>query len=209
MSNKNRFSDSSAKSYSQALYELASEEKNLNDVEKHVISLLKLISQSEDFNSLIKNPTNKQEGQLNVINIIFEKFNLNVLLKKFTNFLVMKRRFFYVEKIFKDFVIICSKNRGEISAKLTVAKELNENEINKIKNDLSQNFGSDVKLNYNYDPDLIGGLIMQVESVMIDTSIKNKLQHQHCHFLSLKPYLLNHQKIQPSLLLEHCLNHIF
>ena len=176
MSDKNRFSDSSAKSYSQALYELASEEKNLNDVEEHVISLIKLISRSKDFNSLIKNPTNKQEDQLNVINIIFEKFNLNNLLKKFLNFLVTKRRLFYVEKILKDFVTICSKNRGEISAKLTVAKELNENEINKIKNDLSQNFGSDVKLNYNYDPDLIGGLIIQVESLMIDTSIKNKLQ---------------------------------
>ena len=176
MSDKNRFSDSSAKSYSQALYELAVEEKNLNDVEKNVISLLRLISQSEDFNSLIKDPTNKQENQLNVINIIFEKFNLNNLLKKFLNFLVIKRRFFYVEKILKDFIMICSKNRGEISAKLTVAKELSENQINKIKNDLSQDFGSDVKLNYNYDPGLIGGLIMQIESVMIDTSIKNKLQ---------------------------------
>ena len=88
----------------------------------------------------------------------------------------MKRRFFYVEKILKDFVTICSKNCGEISAKLTVAKELNENEIIKIKDELSKNFGSNVKLNYNYDPNLIGGLIMQVESVMIDTSIKNKLQ---------------------------------
>ena len=176
MSNKNRFSDSSAKSYSQALYELAFEEKNLDDVEKDVMSLLKLISQSENFNSLIKDPTNNQEDQINVINIVFEKFNLNNLLKKFLNFLIVKRRFFYVEKILKDFVIICSKNRGEIFAKLTVAKELNEDQINKIKNDLSQNFGSEVKLKYNYDPDLIGGLIMQVESVMIDTSIKNKLQ---------------------------------
>ena len=176
MSNKNKFSDSSVKSYSQAIYELALEEKNLNDVEKNVISFLKLISQSKDFSLVIKDPTNKQEDQLKVINIIFEKFNLNNLLKKFFNFLIMKRRFFYVEKILKDFIIICSKKRGEISAKLTVAKELNENEINKIKNDLSQNFGSDVKLNYNYDPDLIGGLIMQVESGMIDTSIKNKLQ---------------------------------
>ena len=176
MSDKNRFSDSSAKSYSQALYELATEEKNLNDVEEHAVSIIKLISQSEDFNSLIKDPTNKQDDQLNSINMIFERFNLNSLLKKFLNFLVMKRRFFYVEKILKDFVMICSKNRGEISAKLIVAKELNENEINKIKDELSQNFGSNVKLNYNYDPDLIGGLIMQVESVMIDTSIKNKLQ---------------------------------
>ena len=64
----------------------------------------------------------------------------------------------------------------KITAKLIVAKELNENEIKKIKDELSKNFGSEVKLNYNYDPDLIGGLIMQVESVMIDTSIKNKLQ---------------------------------
>jgi len=176
LSDKNRFSDSSAKSYSQALYELASEEKKLNDIEEHTISIIKLISQSEDFNSLIKDPTNKQEDQLKVINIIFEKFKLNDLLKKFLNFLVMKRRFFYVEKILKDFLMICSKNRGEISAKLIVAKELDEIQINKIKNELSQNFGSNVKLNYNYDPDLIGGLIMQVESVMIDTSIKNKLQ---------------------------------
>ena len=176
MSDKNRFSDSSAKSYSQALYELASEEKKLDDVEEHVVSIIKLISQSEDFNLLIKDPTNRQEDQLNVINLIFEKFNLNTLLKKFLNFLVMRRRFFYVEKILKDFVMTCSKNRGEIYAKLTVAKELSENQINKIKNDLSQDFGSDVKLNYNYDPGLIGGLIMQIESVMIDTSIKNKLQ---------------------------------
>ena len=176
MSEKNRFSDTSAKSYSQALFELSSEDKNLDDIEKNVTSVLKLINESKDFNSLIKDPTHKREDQLNVINLIFEKFSLNNLLKKFLNFLIMKRRFFYVEKILKDFVMICSKNRGEISAKLTVAKELNENEINKIKDELSQNFGSNVKLNYNYDPDLIGGLIMQVESVMIDTSIKNKLQ---------------------------------
>ena len=176
MSDKNRFSDSSAKSYSQALYELAFEEKKLSEVEEHTISIIKLISQSEDFNSLIKDPTNKQEDQLNAINLIFEKFSLNNLLKKFLNFLVMKRRFFYVEKILKNFVMICSKNRGEISAKLIVAKELNESEINKIKDELTQNFGSNVKLDYNYDPDLIGGLIMQVESVMIDTSIKNKLK---------------------------------
>ena len=124
MSDKNRFSDSSAKSYSQALYELATEEKKLNEVEEHTISIIKLISQSEDFNSLIKDPTNKQEDLLNAINLIFEKFSLNNLLKKFLNFLVIKRRFFYVEKILKDFVMICSKNRGEISAKLTVAKKL-------------------------------------------------------------------------------------
>ena len=176
MSKSKGFSDTSASRYSLALYELASETNILNEVEDHSISILQLIKESEDFNLLIKDPTNKQEDQLNVINIIFKKFNLNKLLNKFLNFLVEKRRLFYLEKILKNFILICSKNRGEISAKLSVSKELNENEINNIKNELSQNFGSNVKLNYNYDPSLIGGLIIQVGSIMIDTSIKNKLQ---------------------------------
>ena len=39
-----------------------------------------------------------------------------------------------------------------------------------------ESFGSKIKLNFKNDPSLIGGLIIQVGSVMIDTSIKNKLQ---------------------------------
>ena len=176
MSKIKSFSGTRANSYSLALYELAYESKELDEIEKHSSSLIKLIFNSKEFKSLIKNPTIKQEDILTAILKISEQYKLNGLLTKFLKFLVSKRRFFYVEKILKDFINICSKNRGEISAKLIVAKELNENQIIKIKNELSQNFGSEVKLNYNYDPDLIGGLIMQVESVMIDTSIKNKLQ---------------------------------
>jgi F-type H+-transporting ATPase subunit delta len=59
---------------------------------------------------------------------------------------------------------------------LTAAKELTENEINSIKEDVNKSFSSKIKLNYKYDPSLIGGLIVQVGSTMVDTSIKNKLQ---------------------------------
>ena len=98
------------------------------------------------------------------------------MLKKFLGFLVSKRRFFYVEKILNDFLFICSNARGEIQAELSAAKNLNENEINNIKNELSSTFGSNIKLKHKYDPSLIGGLIIKVGSIMIDTSIKNKLQ---------------------------------
>ena len=71
---------------------------------------------------------------------------------------------------------ICSNSRGEIQAELSTAKELNENEVKNIKNELSNTFGSNIKLNHKHDPSLIGGLIIKVGSTMIDTSIKNKLQ---------------------------------
>ena len=176
MSKSKGFSDTSVGRYSLALYELAEESNAIHEIEKDSLSIIQLISNSEDFNSLIKDPTNKKEDQLNVILKISEKFKINNLLTKFLSFLISKRRFFYVEKILKDFIETCSKKRGEIKAELTAAKELTEKEINSIKEELTKNFSSKIKLNYKYDPSLIGGLIVQVGSTMVDTSIKNKLQ---------------------------------
>ena len=176
MSKSKNFSGTKANSYSLALYELAYESKELDEIEKHSSSLIKLIFNSEGFKSLIKNPTIKQEDLLAVVLKVSEQYKLNTLLTKFLRFLVTKRRFFYVEKILKNFIETCSKKRGEVKAELTSAKELSESEINKIKEELVKNFSSKIKLNYKYDPSLIGGLVVQVGSTMVDTSIKNKLQ---------------------------------
>ena len=173
---KNNSTISTKNSYSQALFELAHEKKLINDVEVQVSSILKLINESIDFRDLIKDPTNKIDDQLKAIEEISNQFKFNELLKKFLGFIVSKRRFFYIEKILNDFLTICSNARGEIQAELLAAKELNENEINNIKNELSNTFGSNIKLNHKYDPSLIGGLILKVGSTMVDTSIKNKLQ---------------------------------
>jgi len=172
----NNISFKTNNSYSQAFFELASENNILEDIEDQVFGIVNLISKSSEFNELIKDPTNKIEDQQNVINLISDQFKFNELLKKFLVFVISKRRFFYIEKILKDFLSICSNARGEIQAELFAAKEMNEEEITKVKNELASNFGSNIKLNYKYDPSLIGGLIIKVGSTMIDTSIKNKLQ---------------------------------
>ena len=110
------------------------------------------------------------------IHIILALVNLNELLKKFLSFLIHKRRFFYVDKILREFIETCSKKRGEIKAELISAKDLSESDVENIKKDLSNSFNSKIKLTYKNDKSLVGGLILQVGSTMIDTSIKNKLQ---------------------------------
>ena len=176
MSKNKGFSETLAGRYSLALYELAAEANMLNEIEAHSSSIIDLIISSEDFKSLIKNPTNSKQDQLNALNKISEQNKLNELLKKFLSFLISKRRFFYVDKILKSFIETCSIKRGELKAELTSAKDLTENEVDKIKEELTKNFSSKIKLNYKHDASLIGGLIVQVGSTMVDTSIKNKLQ---------------------------------
>ena len=176
MSKNKGFSITSAERYSLALYELANESNLLEQVEDQSLSILDLISSSKDFSNLIKDPTSSQEDLLKVINNISENNKFKNLLKNFLSFLITKRRFFYVEQILKSFIETCSKKRGELKAELKSAKELSNEEITKITDELTQNFSSKIKLNYKHDKSLIGGLVVQVGSTMVDTSIKNKLQ---------------------------------
>ena len=61
MSKNKNFSDTAASRYSLALYELAEENKNVQEIENQSSAVIKLLDNSEDFESLIKNPTNKKE----------------------------------------------------------------------------------------------------------------------------------------------------
>ena len=170
------FSITSAERYSLALFELSEENNLLSQIEDQSSSILNLIEQSEDFSNLIKDPTTSQEDLLKVINTISENNKFVSLFKNFLGFLIQKRRFFFIERILKSFIEICSRKRGELKAELKSAKELSNEEITKITEELTKNFRSKIKLNYKYDESLIGGLVVQVGSTMVDTSIKNKLQ---------------------------------
>ncbi len=63
-----------------------------------------------------------------------------------------------------------------MSSTIRSAKQLSNEEITQITEELTKNFSSKIKLNYKHDESLIGGLVVQVGSTMVDTSIKNKLQ---------------------------------
>ena len=122
MSKNNSFSVTTASRYSLALYELSNEENSLEEVASHSNLFLKLIQESQDLNSLIKDPTNSVEDLNNVLSKIAEMYNLNKLLTKFLSFLISKRRFFFVQLILLDFVNTCSKKRGEVKAELISSK---------------------------------------------------------------------------------------
>ena len=67
---KNNSTLSIKNSYSQALFELSDENNLINDIEQQASAILKLISTSMDFKDLTKDPTNKIEDQLKIINKI-------------------------------------------------------------------------------------------------------------------------------------------
>ena len=176
MSAKKSFSTETSERYSRALFEVANELNDLTKIESDAINFKTLMNSSNELNNFLQNPTNSIEIQKNVINLLSEKLILSKILNNFLLLLVEKRRIFFVKKIIDSFLSFCSKKRGEVKASLISSKELSQNELNEISNDLSKSIGLKIKFDYKVDKNLIGGLKLQLGSFMIDTSLKNKLK---------------------------------
>ena len=176
MSSKSTFSNSTARSYAIALYELSKENSELEKVEEGLRSFNKLLNENYDFKEMILSPTVLKEDKKKVIFAIADKYSFSKTLKNFLGYVAIKNRLFFIQKIIESFLNLVSKNRGELKAKLISSKELSEDEKKNIQKELSSDFKSPVSLDYKYDPDLIAGLIIQVGSIMVDTSVKTKLK---------------------------------
>ncbi len=176
MSSKSVFSEIATGRYALALFELGKENYELNRMEIESKSLQDLFKKSPEFTSFVKDPTYKRNEQLEAIKVISNRFKFTNTFSKFLCFLCFKRRLFFLEKILNRFLQLLSKSRGEIKAKLSSSKELSQDELENIQKELSENFTSKIILDYKYDPTLVGGLIIQVGSIMIDVSIKNRLK---------------------------------
>jgi len=176
LSSKSTFSNSTSKSYALALYQLAKESSELEKVENEMNSLKKLLIDSSDFREMILNPTIQKEEKKNIISAITQNNNFSKTGKKFLSFLTIKNRLFFLNQIIESFLNFLSNAKGELKAKLLSAKKLSKVDIEKIEKELSSDFNSPIKIDYKHEPSLIGGLIIQVGSVMVDNSIKNKLR---------------------------------
>ena len=176
MSISKSFSTETSKRYARALFEVAKESSELDEIENNLIIFLDIYISNPDLINFIKNPTQTNKSQLTAINIISEKLNFSKNIKNFFSLLVEKRRIFYIEKIIQSFLKLCSQKRGEVKASLISSRNLSNEELNEISSQFSETMGSKIKFDYSVDPDLIGGVKIQLGSLMVDTSIRNKLK---------------------------------
>jgi len=176
LSSKSTFSNSAAKSYALALYELSKENSELEKVEDGMKGLKILLKESSEFKEMILSPTISKEDKKNIILTLANQNSFSENLKKFLGLVAIKNRLFFLGKIIESFLNLVSNNKGELKAKLISSKKLSTDEQKKIQHELSEYFKSSLNIDYKYDPDLIAGLIIQVGSVMVDTSMKTKLK---------------------------------
>ena len=176
MSTNKSFSTETSERYSRALFEVSRDSDDLDKAESDIKNFKLIYDKNLEVRNFIKDPSQIITEQNKLVNLISDKLNFSKNVQKFLLLLIEKRRIFFVNKIIESFLRLCAQKRGEIKASLISSKELSQTELNEISTDLSKSMGSTLKFDYKVDKELIGGLKLQLGSIMIDTSIRNKLK---------------------------------
>jgi len=162
--------------YAGALFELALEEKAIDAVKKDLEQFDAMIDGSADLNRLVRSPVFGVDEQLKALSAILDKAGITGIAANFLRVITTNRRLFAVRGIIKGYRALVAKHRGEVSAQVTVAAKLSDENLDALKSALkSVTGGKDIDLDVRIEPAIIGGLIAKVGSRMIDSSLRTKL----------------------------------
>jgi F-type H+-transporting ATPase subunit delta len=97
------------------------------------------------------------------------------LLRNFLLVLVDKGRIGELEVIAEEFERLVAEQEGVLSAELTTAVELSDDDERRLLQQIETASGRKVEATRHVDPGLIGGIVLQVGSHRLDASVRGRL----------------------------------
>ena len=161
--------------YAQSLFELASEAKAIEKVEESLRAFQALIAESDDLKRFVESPVLSSDEQSVAIDAILAKAKAHPLVANFLKVVARNRRLFAVPAMTQAFFAIAAEARGETTADVVSAHDLNATQTKQLQAALKEVAGKDVAINLTVDPTILGGLVVKMGSRQIDTSLKTKL----------------------------------
>jgi F-type H+-transporting ATPase subunit delta len=162
--------------YAVALFALAREQKALDEVAADLEGMRGLLAASADLRRLIESPVLSREEQGRAVSALAERAGFAMITQRFLGLLAHKRRLFALPEMITAYLAMLSEHKGEVSAEVTSAVVLSDEQVAAVKGQLSKAVGQSVTLSTAVDPGLLGGLVVRVGSRMIDASLRTKLQ---------------------------------
>ncbi|WP_169566187.1 F0F1 ATP synthase subunit delta [Sneathiella limimaris] len=163
--------------YATALFDLASDAKQVDVVASDLATIKTAMGESADLAKLVRSPLISREDQERAMLAVLEKLGISDLVRRFVGTVAQNRRLIALADMIDTFNQLLAAERGEVIAKVVSAKKLTAKQMEALEKELKSSIGSDVAIEADVDESLIGGLVVKVGSRMVDSSIRTKLQN--------------------------------
>lgn len=163
-----------ARRYARALFEIALERKILSKVREEIHAFSALLEEHASLRNFFLSPEHPREAQKKVAEqALADRFS-NV----FFNFLLVlidKRRQTLTREIVAAFEALYDRHIRKIRALAITAVPMDEATLGHLRVTLSKSLEMDMELQNRVEPEILGGLVVQVEGKILDGSVRQQL----------------------------------
>lgn len=161
--------------YASALFELATEQKQQDQVKADLTQFRAVLAEGDRLTRLLTNPLMTRAEAEKAIAIVMEAMKAGELTRKFFVLLARERRLAVAPQAAEKFLALLAESRGELDVKVTSAEKLSGAQVKELEGSLSASTGKKVSVQASENPALLGGLQIRIGSKMLDHSVAGKL----------------------------------
>ena len=163
-----------SREYAEALFELAAQADITRETSHGLETVESALLQQPEYRALLASPAIGKEERMAALDTAFGGKIPDILLR-ILKMMVARGQISALTGMVRDYEALARDFRGESVATVTSAVPLKEAEAVALRAKLEKKFGRRITLKLQEDPDLLGGIRVEVDGRVIDGSIRNKL----------------------------------
>jgi F-type H+-transporting ATPase subunit delta len=163
-----------ANRYARALFIFALEKDQLEDIYKDMLLLKDVCESNKDFIHFLVSPVINNTKKLSVFKVVFSE-KLSPLSFRFLEILIRKRREMIIREISHEFVLLYKEHHNIKTVYLKTASAVNEKNVLKLKEALSEEYSSKIEMIQVVNENLIGGFAFRIDDLQYDATIRRNI----------------------------------
>lgn len=163
-----------AQVYARSLFEVATEHDALDEIHEQLGEFADALDGSRELQVFFFSPYFSSEEKKDAVHKVIEGGN-----EYFVNFLELvaeRHRMPAVFRIRREFDGLWREENRLLEVRITSAVDLDEGLVKTIGERIEQQTGRRIDLDANVDPDVIGGLVLRVGNMVMDASVRGRLE---------------------------------
>jgi len=166
-----------SKRYARAFFEIAGEEKKLEQYYNELSQFSSVMSENKDLGGFLANPVFEQDVKKKVLEKIIGKMTLSPMTVNFLKLLVDKNRIDVLPDIDTCYRLMMDEALQKTRVTVKTAFPLSADMQKYIMSNLKKLTGREAEVTVEDDKSLLGGIVIGVGDTLYDGSIKNQLNN--------------------------------
>jgi F-type H+-transporting ATPase subunit delta len=163
-----------AQVYARALFEVATEQDSLDEIHEQLNAFADAMHENRQLTRFFFSPyfstEEKKDGLKRTVT------DANPAFANFLQALIERHRMPVIFRIRNDFEVLWDDARKLLPVRITSAVTLDADTVKQLGDRIGQQTGKQTEISTEVDPDILGGVVLRVGNVILDASIKNRLE---------------------------------